>query len=106
MAYRVEIATNAEAELEELYLWVVGRVPSPGATWFSGLERAILVLEQFPRRFRIARESLDLDQPVRVFHYGAALTFIAWSSQWTTVPNSCGWCTFGEARGEDRRRLS
>jgi hypothetical protein len=25
MAYRVEIAKNAEAELEELYLWVVAR---------------------------------------------------------------------------------
>jgi hypothetical protein len=25
MAYRVEIARNAEAELEELYLWVMAR---------------------------------------------------------------------------------
>ena len=25
MAYRVEIARNADAELEELYLWVVAR---------------------------------------------------------------------------------
>jgi len=70
MAYRVDLAKNAEAELEELYLWVVERAPSQGAAWFNGLERAILALEQLPRRFRIAPESFDRDQPVRVFNYG------------------------------------
>ena len=32
MAYRVEIARNAEADLEELYLWVVSRAPQQGAS--------------------------------------------------------------------------
>lgn len=40
MAYRVEIARNAKAELEELYLWVVERAPQQGAAWFNGFERA------------------------------------------------------------------
>ena len=66
MAYRVELAKNAEAELEELYLWVVERAPSQGAAWFNGLERAILSLEQLPKRCRIAPESFDPEQPVRV----------------------------------------
>jgi plasmid stabilization system protein ParE len=70
MAYRVELAKNAEAELEELYLWVVERAPSQGAAWFNGLERAILSLEQLPKRCPIAPESFDPDQPVRVFNYG------------------------------------
>jgi len=70
MAYRVELTKNAEAELEELYLWVVERAPNQGATWFNGLERAILSLEQLPKRCRIAPESFDPDQPVRVFNYG------------------------------------
>ena len=70
MAYRVELAKNAEAELEELYLWVVERAPSQGAAWFNGLERAILSLEQLPKRCRIAPERFDPDQPVRVFNYG------------------------------------
>jgi plasmid stabilization system protein ParE len=52
MAYRVELAKTAEAELEELYLWVVDRAPSQGAAWFNGLERAILSLEQLPKRCR------------------------------------------------------
>jgi hypothetical protein len=70
MTYRVELAKNAGAELEELYLWVVERAPSQGSAWFNGLERAILALEQIPKRFRIAPESFDPDQPVRAFNYG------------------------------------
>lgn len=54
MAYRVEIAKSAEVQLEELYLWVVERAPSQGAAWFNGLERAILSLEQLPKRCRMA----------------------------------------------------
>jgi ParE toxin of type II toxin-antitoxin system, parDE len=67
MAYRVELTKNAEAEL---YLWVMERAPTQGAAWFKGLERAILSLEQLPSRFRIAPESFDRDQPIRVLNYG------------------------------------
>jgi plasmid stabilization system protein ParE len=70
MAYRVELARNAQADLEELYLWVIARAPTQGAAWFNGLERAILSLEQLPTRFRIAPESFDRDQPIRVLNYG------------------------------------
>ena len=55
MAYRVELAKTAEAELEELYLWVVERAPSQGAAWFNGLERAILSPKQLPKRCRPTR---------------------------------------------------
>jgi hypothetical protein len=50
MAYRVEVAQAAEAELEALYLWVVSRAPSQGAAWFNGLERAVLALDERPER--------------------------------------------------------
>ena len=70
MAYRVEIARNAEAELEELYLWVVARAPQQGSKWFNGLERAVLSLDQHPKRCPLAPESIDSDQPVRVLSYG------------------------------------
>lgn len=70
MAYRVEIAKNAEAELEELYLWVVGRAPQQGAAWFNDLERAILALDQHPDRCAIAPESIDPERPVRVLSFG------------------------------------
>jgi plasmid stabilization system protein ParE len=70
MPYRVELAKSAEVQLEELYLWLVERAPSQGAAWFNGLEQAILSLEHLPKRCRIAAESLDQDQPVRVLNYG------------------------------------
>ena len=70
MAYRVEITKNAEVQLEELYLWVVERAPSQGAAWFNGLEQAIMSLDQFPRRCRMAPESFDSDHPVRVLNSG------------------------------------
>lgn len=70
MAYRVEIARNAEVELEELYLWVVARAPHQGATWFNGLERAVFSLNQLPKRCPVAPESINPDQPVRVISYG------------------------------------
>lgn len=70
MAYRVEIARRAEADLEDLYLWVVDRAPQQGATWFNGLERAVLSLDQHPKRCSVALESFDPDRAVRVLTYG------------------------------------
>ena len=59
MAYRVEIARHAEADLEELYLWVIERAPQRGARWFNGLELAVLSLDQHPKRCAVAPESFD-----------------------------------------------
>jgi plasmid stabilization system protein ParE len=73
MAYRVELTKNAEAELEELYLCVTERARNQGTAWFNGLERAIFSLEQLPKRCRIASESFDSDQPVRVLSYGRSI---------------------------------
>jgi plasmid stabilization system protein ParE len=70
MPYRVELARNAEAELEELYVWVLEQAPTQGAVWFNGLERAILSLERFPRRCRLASEKFDPEHPIRVLNYG------------------------------------
>lgn len=70
MGYRVELTKSAEAELEELYFWVIERAPSEGAVWFNGLEQAILALDRLPKRCRIAPESFDPDQPIRVLNYG------------------------------------
>jgi toxin ParE1/3/4 len=70
MAYRVDIARSAEADLEDLYLWVVERAPQQGAAWFNGLERAVLSLDQHPERCPVAAESSDPDHPIRVLRYG------------------------------------
>jgi len=70
MAYRVDIARSAEAELEALYLWVVERAPQQGAAWFNGLEETIASLDRLPERCPVAPESFDPRRPVRVLHYG------------------------------------
>ena len=70
MAYRVELAKSAEAQLEELYSWVIDRAPNQGAAWFNGFEKAILSLEQFSKRCRIAAERFDPNQAVRVLNCG------------------------------------
>ena len=70
MAYRVEITRRVESDLEELYLWVVERAPERGARWFNGFERAVLSLDQLPKRCPVAPESFDPDHPVRVLTYG------------------------------------
>ena len=70
MAYRVEMARRAEADLEDLYSWVAERAPQQGARWFNGLERAVLSLDEHPKRCPVAPESVDPDQPVRVLYYG------------------------------------
>ncbi|OFW11255.1 MAG: hypothetical protein A3H96_25800 [Acidobacteria bacterium RIFCSPLOWO2_02_FULL_67_36] len=72
MTFRVELAKGAEADLEELYLWVVERAPRQGAAWFNGLEQAILSLDRHPERCPLAPESVDPERPVRVLHYGRA----------------------------------
>jgi toxin ParE1/3/4 len=51
-------------------LWVVARAPQQGAKWFNGLERAVLFLDQHPKRCPVAPESFDPDRPVHVLRYG------------------------------------
>ena len=72
MPYRVELTRGAEADLEELYLWVVERAPNQGAAWFNGLEKTIFSLDRHPERCPLAPESFDPERPVRVLHYGRA----------------------------------
>jgi plasmid stabilization system protein ParE len=72
MVFRVDLTRRAEADLEELYGWVVGRAPSQGAAWFNGLEKAIASLDRLPERCPGAPESVDPQRPVRALHYGGA----------------------------------
>ena len=72
MVFGVELTKTAEADLEGLYGWVVDRAPSQGAAWFNGLEAAIASLGRLPERCPVAPESVNLQRPVRVLHYGRA----------------------------------
>ena len=69
------ISRDAEAELEELYLWVVGRAPRQGAAWFNGLSSGPFFRDQHPERCPVAPESVDPAHPVRVLSYGRRAPF-------------------------------
>jgi len=94
MGYRVELARNAERDLEDLYTWVVNRAPIQGAAWFNGLEHAILALEEMPRRYRLAREPFGANRRVRVLPYANARTYTASSLRLTKPPSQCASCTY------------
>jgi hypothetical protein len=106
MAYRVELAKSAGAELEELYLRVVGRAPTQGAAWFNRLEKTILSLDLNPERCPIAAESFDPDQPVRVLNFGRSPHVIACSSRLMNASASFGSCTSGVERGKGRHPVN
>ena len=93
MAYRVEIARRAEADLEELYLWVVDRAPQQGARWFNGLERAVLSLDEHPKRCPVAPESIDPNDWSGTELRAEAERAIGSSSRSMTTRDSCESCT-------------
>lgn len=58
MAYRVEVSKNAETELEELYLWVVGR-PHVYRIFFTVDHTAKVVRVVHARRGARQRPTVD-----------------------------------------------
>ena len=90
MEFRVELTKTAEADLEELYLWVVERAASQGVAWFNGLERAVHSLVRHPERCPLAPEHFEPERRVRVLHYGrgrSVYRIIFWIDSATRVVN-------------------
>ncbi len=106
MAYRVEIAKSAEAQLEELYLWVVERAPSQGTAWFNRLEKAILSLDLNPSGARSRLKASIQTSRFASSTSVAVRTFIACSSQSMKTLTSFGSSTSGVERGRDPHLVS
>ena len=71
MAFRVEIAPRAFNDLDEIATYIEQQSSFEQAEeWFNGIIAAIRTLEDMPERCRIADESEELGQEVRVLHYG------------------------------------
>lgn len=71
MAFRVEIAPRAFNDLDEIATYIEQQGSFEQAEeWFNGIIAAIRTLEDMPERCRIADESDELGQEVRVFLYG------------------------------------
>jgi plasmid stabilization system protein ParE len=60
MAYRVDITERAERDLERLYLTIEADNTPQAHTWFNGLERTILSLDEHKARGASTPESSEL----------------------------------------------
>src|SRR3989442_11206703 len=69
MAYRVELNTRAERDLDDLYEKINAAESIAAARWYNGLERAVYALERFPRRCPVAPENKLTGRPLRHFVY-------------------------------------
>lgn len=50
MTFDLEFTEPAEAEIEEIYFWILGRSPDRADDWREGLLAAVDSLRQFPTR--------------------------------------------------------
>lgn len=56
MTYRVDLTARAERDLRALFAAINGAHSTRARTWFQGLERAILGLDQHPSRHPAIQE--------------------------------------------------
>jgi plasmid stabilization system protein ParE len=70
MKHRVEITSEAESEIKEVYLWIHRDSPASAARWRQGLLTAVRSLSQQPTRCPLAPESAFFKQEIRQLLYG------------------------------------
>jgi plasmid stabilization system protein ParE len=71
VTFRIEFTDVADMEVQDVFLWLLGRSPEQAGRWQAGLERAVDSLGQFPTRCPLAPESGAFDVPVRQLLYGS-----------------------------------
>jgi plasmid stabilization system protein ParE len=70
MAFQVEVAPRALADIEAAFLYIRRDSPERASRWLLGIIDAINSLEEMPARCPVAPESEDLGEEVRVLHFG------------------------------------
>jgi len=70
MTYRVRLTSQAEADVERIYRWIISEAPLQGVGWFNGLVEAIGTLCHNPERCALAPESPLFEEPIRQLVYG------------------------------------
>ena len=70
MAYRVELLPRAQADLDNLYAWVIKNAPTRGPIWFAKLQAAVLSLAEHPSRCAVVPSLSTQRQTVRQLLYG------------------------------------
>ena len=70
MAFRVDIAPLALADIEAAFLYLRKESRGRAEKWLLGMLEAIYSLEEMPSRCPIAAESKEVGQEIRAFIYG------------------------------------
>lgn len=70
MKYTVELTRRADADIEEIYLYIRDDSPRNAIRWRIGLIRVCETLAKFPKRCPIAPESAYFGREVRHTVYG------------------------------------
>jgi plasmid stabilization system protein ParE len=68
--YAVIVQPPARLDIESAYLYIRDRAPLATERWLEGIEKAILSLDQFPRRCPLAPESKEFPEEIRQMLYG------------------------------------
>jgi plasmid stabilization system protein ParE len=71
MKYKVRITAQAEAEIEDAYIWIREDSPAHATAWRRGLLASVQKLKTFPQRCAAAPESTAFGQEIRQLLYGA-----------------------------------
>lgn len=70
MKYKVLLTAQAEAEIEEAYLWIREDSPVHAAAWRRGLLAGVQTVKAFPQRCAVAPESAAFAHEIRQLIYG------------------------------------
>jgi plasmid stabilization system protein ParE len=68
--FLIEFTDVAEMEVQDTFLWLLGRSPDHAGRWQAGLEASVNSLAEFPTRCPLAPESDQFDVEVRQQLYG------------------------------------
>ena len=69
MTFNIEFTDVAEMEVQEIFLWLLGRAPELAGQWQAGLERVVDSLRELPLRCPEAPESHAFEAEVRQILY-------------------------------------
>jgi plasmid stabilization system protein ParE len=67
--FRIEFTDVADMEVQEIFLWLLGRSPVQAGRWQEGLEKAVNSLAEQPTRCPLAPEHARFDVEVRQLLY-------------------------------------
>jgi plasmid stabilization system protein ParE len=71
VTFRIEFTDVAEMELQDTFLWLLGRSPDYAGRWQARLETSINSLSELPTRCPLAPESERFEVEVRQLLYSS-----------------------------------